>query len=73
MMDDDVRSKLAKAIASKVEPKEESEAEEKSEASDSDDGPDTGLVCAMEDFVSAVNAKDPVAMAKALRHAKPFL
>lgn len=71
-MDDDVRSKLAMAIASKVEKKPEAEPEEKGEAED-DDCPDTGLVAAMEDFVSAVAAKDATAMAKALRHAKPFL
>lgn len=70
-MDDDVRSKLAQAIASKVDKKPEAEPE--AEGEDDDDCPDTGLVAAMEDFVSAVNAKDPTAMAKALRHAKPFL
>jgi len=70
-MDDDVRSKLAMAIASKVEKTPEAEPEEKGEADD--DCPDTGLVAAMEDFVSAVAAKDATAMAKALRHAKPFL
>lgn len=70
-MDDDVRSKLAMAIASKVEKKPEAEPEEEGEAED--DCPDTGLVAAMEDFVSAVAAKDANAMAKALRHAMPFL
>lgn len=63
-MNDVARKKMADAIVETIGAAKKPEAEEaKSE------GPDAGLVAAMDEFLAAVEAKDSTAMAEAWRNA----
>lgn len=64
---DEARKKMADALVGKLGGKKD-EPEPKEEAS----GPDAGLVAAMDDFLSAIEAKDSTAMAEAWSNACTF-
>lgn len=65
-MNDVARKKVADAIVVSIGAAKKPEAEE----AKSEEGPDVGLVAAMDDFLAAVQAKDSTAMAEAWRNAK---